>query len=98
MAALLSRADRQKCGGNGDPVCFRVCACDRDHAVRCSTEHLWRQTPRRMQYASLIKFGVPSLAVASLLYTSPSFDNIQIHLSTQTDWQQIFSALSVGGV
>src|SRR5260364_435222 len=50
------------------------------------------------KYASLIKFGVPSLAVASLLYTSPSFDNIQIHLSTQTDWQQIFSALSVGGV
>src|SRR5260363_375730 len=29
------------------------------------------------KYASLIKFGVPSLAVASLLYTSPSFDNIQ---------------------
>src|SRR5260364_354479 len=50
------------------------------------------------KYASLIKFGVPSLAVASLLYTSPSSDNIQIHLSTQTDWQQIFSALSVGGV
>lgn len=50
------------------------------------------------KYASIIKFFIPSLAIVSLLYASPSFDNVQIHLSSKTDWQQIFSALSVGGV
>ncbi len=50
------------------------------------------------KYASLIKFCIPSLAIVSLLYASPSFDNVQIHLTSQHDWQHIFSALSVGGV
>ncbi len=48
--------------------------------------------------ASIIKFFVPSLAIASLLYTAPSMSNINIHLTDKNAWIQIFTALSAGGV
>lgn len=50
------------------------------------------------KYASIIKFILPSVAIFALLYTAPSLSNIDIHLSTKNNWEQIFSALSVGGV
>ena len=50
------------------------------------------------RYASLIKFILPSIAVVSLIHVSPSFANIQIHLTDKAAWAEIFSALSVGGI
>lgn len=50
------------------------------------------------KYASIIKFVVPSIAIIGLIYTAPSFANINIHLSDKQSWEQIFSALSIGGV
>lgn len=50
------------------------------------------------KYASLLKFILPSIAIIALIHTAPTFANIDIHLSTKEDWEQIFSALSVGGV
>ena len=50
------------------------------------------------KYASIIKFLLPSIAIFSLIHTSKSFNNIQIDLSTKHCWEQIFSALSVGGI
>ncbi len=50
------------------------------------------------KYASLLKFILPSIAIIALIHTAPSFANIDIHLSTKENWEQIFSALSVGGV
>src|SRR5260363_309543 len=80
---FLSRADRQKCGGNGDPVCLGYAlAIAIMLFVAVLNTYGVKLLAECNKYASLIKFGVPSLAVASLLYTSPSFDNIQIHLST----------------
>lgn len=50
------------------------------------------------KYASILKFILPGTAIVALLYTTPSFINIDIHLNTKENWEQIFSALSVGGV
>jgi amino acid transporter len=50
------------------------------------------------KYASLLKFILPATAIYALLYTAPSFSNIHIELSTRQNWEQIFSALSLGGV
>ncbi|MDQ2993452.1 MAG: APC family permease [Pseudomonadota bacterium] len=50
------------------------------------------------KYASIIKFILPSIAIVALLHTAPSFANIDINLSSKQNWEQIFSALSVGGV
>lgn len=50
------------------------------------------------KYASIIKFLVPSLAVIGLMSVAPSFSNIQIDLSSKQSWEDIFSALSIGGV
>ncbi len=50
------------------------------------------------KYTSLIKFILPSCAIVGLIYTAPSFTNVHIHLSDKQSWQQIFSALSLGGV
>lgn len=50
------------------------------------------------KYASLLKFILPSIAIIALIHIAPSFSNIDIHLSTKENWEQIFSALSVGGV
>ncbi len=50
------------------------------------------------KYASIIKFLLPSLAIIALIQISPNFDNIHINLSTKGHWEEIFSALSIGGV
>lgn len=50
------------------------------------------------KYASIIKFILPSIAIVALLHSSPSFDNIQLNLNSKQAWEQIFSALSIGGV
>jgi amino acid transporter len=50
------------------------------------------------RYASLLKFILPSLAIFGLLYSAPSFANVQINLSSAQNWEHIFSALSMGGI
>ncbi len=50
------------------------------------------------KYVSIIKFVLPSIAIITLIHTAPSFENINIHLSGKESWQQIFSALSIGGI
>ncbi len=50
------------------------------------------------KYASFIKFILPSIAIIALLYHAPNFSNVQINLAHQSNWQDIFSALSIGGV
>lgn len=50
------------------------------------------------KYASIIKFILPSIAIAALLYQSPSLINLNIDLSTKESWVQIFTALSAGGI
>jgi amino acid transporter len=51
------------------------------------------------KYASMIKFIIPSLAIVSLMSTSPSLHhNLHLHLTDMRDWVEIFSALSVGGI
>jgi amino acid transporter len=50
------------------------------------------------KYTSLIKFILPSIAIFSFLHFSPSFSNIQIHLSDKKSWEDIFTALSAGGI
>lgn len=50
------------------------------------------------RYASIIKFLLPGLAVVCLISISPSMNNIHLHLSDKLAWEQIFSALSVGGI
>jgi amino acid transporter len=50
------------------------------------------------KYASILKFILPSIAIISLIKVAPDFTNINLHLSAHRDWQEIFSALSVGGV
>jgi len=49
-------------------------------------------------YASVLKFLMPSIAIVSLIYISPSFNNIHLEITDKTAWSQIFSALSVGGI
>lgn len=50
------------------------------------------------KFASLIKFVLPSIAIIALLNNAPSFANLEINLSSPKSWEQIFSALSAGGV
>jgi len=50
------------------------------------------------KYASIIKFALPTIAIIALLHTAPSFANLQINLTGKQNWEQIFSALSVGGI
>ena len=50
------------------------------------------------RYASIIKFIIPSIAIVSLISISPTLNNIHIQLSDKLAWEQIFSALSVGGI
>lgn len=50
------------------------------------------------KYASFIKFLLPSLAIIALIHISPSFANLNIDLNSKERWEEIFSALSIGGV
>jgi amino acid transporter len=50
------------------------------------------------KYASIIKFLLPSIAIFTLIKCAPNFSNINIHLSDNQDWVQVFTALSAGGV
>lgn len=50
------------------------------------------------KYASILKFLLPSIAIFSLCSNAADFSNIHIQLNHSSDWQDIFSALSVGGV
>src|SRR3990167_6185615 len=50
------------------------------------------------KFASIIKFILPLTATAALLSIAPSFENIQLHTWNKTHWENIFSALSTGGV
>jgi amino acid transporter len=50
------------------------------------------------KYASLIKFILPTIAIVALISHAPNFSNLEINLSHQSSWQDIFSALSLGGV
>jgi amino acid transporter len=50
------------------------------------------------KYASLIKFLLPAIAIFFLLHTTYSFDNLSLHLNQAQNWENIFSALSLGGV
>lgn len=50
------------------------------------------------KYASLIKVAVPTIAIVSLLHTAPSFENLHLELGAAKNWEEIFSALSLGGV
>ena len=49
-------------------------------------------------FASIIKFILPSIAIASLFYMGTSKFSLDIHLSNLNDWKEIFMALSAGGV
>jgi len=50
------------------------------------------------KYASFIKFILPSIAIICLIHISPSFNNITFHLNSKESWEQIFTALSTGGI
>lgn len=50
------------------------------------------------KYTSILKFLLPGIAIVALLHTAPTFENIHIEVSHALNWEQIFSALSVGGV
>lgn len=50
------------------------------------------------KYASIIKFILPSLAVASFFWCAPSMANVSIQLNDKASWMGIFSALSAGGI
>lgn len=50
------------------------------------------------KYASIIKFAIPTVAIVSLLHSAPSFSNLSLSLNHREAWEQIFSALSIGGV
>lgn len=50
------------------------------------------------KYASIIKFILPSIAIISLLRSTPTFINIDLQLATKESWTQIFTALSAGGI
>ncbi|MFI4918493.1 MAG: APC family permease [Legionellales bacterium] len=50
------------------------------------------------KYASILKFILPSIAIVTLLYCAPNFNNLQIDVTHQSSWQDIFTALSAGGV
>jgi amino acid transporter len=48
--------------------------------------------------ASIIKFILPTTAIVSLLYMSPTRFAVNLHLSRLEDWKEIFMALSAGGI
>ncbi len=50
------------------------------------------------KYASIIKFIIPSIVIAALIHSAPTFSNVHLNLSTGESWMQIFSALSAGGI
>lgn len=50
------------------------------------------------KYASIFKFILPSIAIGSFVYIAPNFHNLTLNLSSSKSWEQIFSALSIGGV
>lgn len=50
------------------------------------------------KYASIIKFALPTIAIVALLHSAPTWGNINIDLSDRESWEQIFTALSAGGV
>lgn len=50
------------------------------------------------KYASIIKFILPTIAIVTLIYAAPSFSNVNINLTHAKNWEQIFTALSAGGV
>ncbi len=50
------------------------------------------------KYASIIKFLLPSIAIVALIRTSPTLQNITLNLTNKTNWIEIFSALSAGGI
>ncbi|MBA2649948.1 MAG: APC family permease [Legionella sp.] len=50
------------------------------------------------KYTSIIKFVLPSIAIIFLLKSSPNLSNIHIDLSDKTQWVNIFTALSAGGI
>jgi amino acid transporter len=52
------------------------------------------------KYASIIKFILPSIAIVSLIHIAPSFSNLNLSLplSSKESWEQIFTALSTGGI
>ena len=50
------------------------------------------------KYASIFKFVVPSIAIMSLLSIAPSFQNATLNTTTASAWENIFSALSTGGI
>lgn len=50
------------------------------------------------KYASLIKFILPSIAIVALINHAPNFSNLDIQLNHYGKWQDIFSALSLGGI
>ncbi len=53
------------------------------------------------RYAGLLKFLIPSIAIVSLFYVSDFHyfsGSLGIHLSSLKDWENIFTALSTGGV
>ena len=49
-------------------------------------------------FASIIKFILPTTAIVSLLYMSPTRFSVNFHLSHLVDWKEIFMALSAGGI
>lgn len=50
------------------------------------------------KYVSIVKFLLPTIAIISLIHTSPTLQNITMDLTTRTSWIQLFSALSAGGI
>lgn len=50
------------------------------------------------KYVSLIKFILPTIAIVMLFHSASPFSNVAIHVSNSTDWVEILSALSTGGV
>ena len=50
------------------------------------------------KYASILKYVLPSIAMVAFCTTANDFSNMNIQLNHRGNWQEIFSALSVGGV
>ena len=50
------------------------------------------------KYTSIIKFILPSILIIAFLKTAPNFNNIDINLMSGQSWEQIFTALSAGGI
>lgn len=50
------------------------------------------------KYTSIIKFILPTIVIIAFLHSAPNFNNVDVHLSSKKDWEQIFTALSAGGI